>query len=201
MKYYVGVAMSASSTVDTGLAIIDADNNIITLDKLFTMQDIEHFFNNFPSKKHSSICVTLPWDNTMLNGKWRILSKPYQMVATNDSLHNLNNWTDRYSTRGCELFKSIKEYNQNIYRCELYLARQNLHLNSCFKERSPADCKFLQMTLKNEHGFTSLPANMLPMSQLEAIVAALLAKGITMNPDNFQILYKFNSIDVINKKL
>ena len=31
--------------------------------------------------------------------------------------------------------------------------RQELKLSSYFKERTPADCKFLQNTLKIEHGF------------------------------------------------
>lgn len=158
------------------------------------------FFDNFPSLKYSKICVSLVWDRTMLNGKWRILGKPYQMVATNPLIPNREGWTQRYSTRGCEYFKSLMEKGVEINRFELYLTRQSMHLNSCYKERSPADCKFLQQTLKNEWHI-DLPLNMMPMSQLEAIVGAILAKENTKNPDNIKVLSHFrdaNVIDVIN---
>ena len=133
----------------------------------------------------------------MLNGKWRILGKPYQMVATNPLIPNREGWTQRYSTRGCEYFKSLMEKGAEINRFELYLTRQSLHLNSCYKERSPADCKFLQQTLKNEWHI-DLPSNMMPMSQLEAIVGAILAKENAKNPENIKFLSHFRDANVID---
>ena len=73
-----------------------------------------------------------------------------------------------------------------------------------YKERSPADCKFLQQTLKYEWGFDDLPSNMMPMSQLEAIVGAILAKETAKNPDNIKKIAEFrglNVIDVISSKV
>ena len=200
MNYYVGLSLAASSGMDSGIAILDENDTLILVDKLYTMNDVMFFFDNFPSLKYSKICVSLVWDRTMLNGKWRILGKPYQMVATNPLIPNREGWTQRYSTRGCEYFKSLMEKGVEINRFELYLTRQSMHLNSCYKERSPADCKFLQQTLKNEWHI-DLPLNMMPMSQLEAIVGAILAKENTKNPDNIKVLSHFrdaNVIDVIN---
>lgn len=74
-----------------------------------------------------------------------------------------------------------------------------MHLNSCYKERSPADCKFLQQALKYEWGL-ELPANMMPMSQLEAIVGALLAKETVTNPQNIKIISSFKNLNVIDIK-
>lgn len=139
----------------------------------------------------------------MLNGKWRILGKPYQLVATNPLMPNREGWTQRYSTRGCEYFKSLVEKGVEVNRFELYLTRQSMNLNSCYKERSPADCKFLQQTLKYEWGL-DLPANMMPMSQLEAIVGALLARENAKNPQNVKVVSSFkdfNVIDINSKKL
>lgn len=200
MNYYVGLSLAASSGMDSGIAVLDENDTLILVDKLYTMNDVMFFFDNFPSLKYSKICVSLVRDRTMLNGKWRILGKPYQMVATNPLIPNREGWTQRYSTRGCEYFKSLMEKGVEINRFELYLTRQSMHLNSCYKERSPADCKFLQQTLKNEWHI-DLPLNMMPMSQLEAIVGAILAKENTKNPDNIKVLSHFrdaNVIDVIN---
>ena len=198
MNYYIGLSLSSGSSLDSGVAVLDEDNNIILVDKLYKMNDIIFFFENYSNLKYSKMCVSLPWDRTMLDGKWRILSKPYQMVATNPHMPNRENWTQRYATRGSEFFKELSEKGIEINRFELYLTRQSMRLNSCYKERSPADCKFLQQTLKLEYGFEELPNNMMPMSQLEAIVGALLAKENAKNPENVKKLFGFKGLDVID---
>lgn len=185
--------------MDTGLAVLDEDYNLIMVDKLYKMSDVIFFFENFSSLKQSKICVSLPWDRTLLNGKWRILSKPYQLVATNEHMRNIDNWTQRYSTRGCDFFNSLIEQGIDVNRFELYLTRQSLHLNSCYRERTPADCKFLQQVLTNEWGI-DLPVNMMPMSQLEAIVGAILAMENTKNPANIKQLFTFKGQRVIDVK-
>ena len=197
MNYYVGLSLAASSGMDSGVAVIDEDKNIILIDKLYTMNDVMFFFDNFSGLKYSKICASLVWDRTMLNGKWRVLSKPYQLVATNPLMKNRDSWTQRYSTRGCEYFKTLTEKDVEITRFELYLTRQSLNLNSCYKERSPADCKFLQQMLKCEWGL-ELPTNMMPMSQLEAIVGALLAMEKAKNPQNVKTVSKFKDFEVID---
>ena len=198
MEYYMGISMSMASTVDTGVAVIDSFGKIIFLDKLYTMKDIQYFMDNYSSLNKSHVAISLPWDNSMLEGKWRILSKPYQMVRTNENLLNKDNWTQRYSTRGCEYFISLVEKGIDISRFELYLTRQKLSLSSYYKERTPADCKFLQNALKTEYQFEDLPPNMMPMSQLEAIVGALIVRERSRNPNNIKKIFEFCGIDVIN---
>ncbi len=198
MNYYVGLSLAASSGMDSGVAVLDEYGNLILVDKLYTMNDVMHFFDNFPSLLYSKICISLVWDRTMLNGKWRILGKPYQMVATNPLMPNREGWTQRYSTRGCEYFRSLKEEKGiDITRFEVYLTRQSMNLNSCYKERSPADCKFLQQTLRYEWGL-DLPANMMPMAQLEAILGAILARENNINQSNVKTISKFKDFDVID---
>lgn len=200
MNYYIGLSLSSGSTIDSGLAIIDENNKLILVDKLYKMNDIIFFFENYSSLKQSKICVSMPWDRTMLEGKWRVLSKPYQLVATNPHMPNQDNWTQRYATRGSDFFRELSEKGIEVNRFELYLTRQSMHLNSCFKERSPADCKFLQQALKFEWGFDDLPNNMMPMSQLEAIVGAILAKETCKNPENIKKIFEFKGINVIDIK-
>ena len=198
MKYYVGLSLSFGSSIDSGLVVMQENGDIILIDKLYKMNDVIYFFENFSSLKNSEICVSLPWDRTMLEGKWRILSKPYQMVATNPHMPNQNNWTQRYAHRGCEYFNSLSEQGIPITRFELYLTRQSMHLNSCFKERSPADCKFLQNILKNEYNFEDIPTNMMPAGALEAVVGALVAREYSKG--NTEPVSEFAGVDVINVK-
>lgn len=196
IHYFVGLMLSSGANMESGIAVIDRNNEIILIDKLFSMQDVQHFFDTFPSLNHSQICISLPWDNSMLNGKWRILSKPYQLLSSNENIHNADNWTQRYSDRGSDYFSYLAENGAKISRFELYLTRQALRLDSSFKERSPADCKALQSALKLKYGYNSLLANMMPMAQLEAIVGAILAKNI-YESRGAETLFDFNGIPVV----
>ena len=200
MNYYVGLSLASSSGMDSGVAVIDEENNLILLDKLYKMTDVIYFFENFTSLKNSKLCVSVPMDRTMLDGKWRILSKPYQQVASNKNIPNRDNWTQRLSSRGSEYLKELTERGIDVCRFDVYMARQSFHLNSCYKDRSPADCKFLQRALKYEWGFEDLPANMVPMSHMEAVIGAMLVKEKFNNPENIKILYNFKGLDVIDLK-
>lgn len=194
--YFIGLMLSSGVNTESGIAVLDSYNQIILLDKLFTMQDIQYFFDNFSSLKNSFICISLPWENSMLNGKWRVLSKLYQTLSLGNNFPNTNNWTQRYSNRGSEYFNTLIQQGVNIKRFELYLTRQALKLNSCFKERSPADCKSLQNALRLEYGFNSLPSNMMPMAYLEALVGAILAKKISEETME-KPLFEFHGIPVL----
>ena len=197
ITHTVGLSLGPTSAIESGVAVREiSSGKLIYLDKLFSMNDISLFFENYPSLKNSVICISLPWDNTMLEGKWRVQSKAYQLINTLGNFPNTDNWTQRFSNRGCDLFSQLKEKCTNIYRFEVYLTRQKLNLYSNFKERSSADCKFLQNTLRNEFGFDELPLNMMPVAQLEAILGTVLAekhlKGRTTN------IFKYKNLDVIN---
>jgi len=175
-KFFIGLSLGATSSVESGIAVMQDDGNLTYVDKLFSMNDVTYFFDNFHSLKDSIVMVSLPWDNTMMNGKWRVLSKPYQLIHENDGFRNADNWMQRFSNRGSEYFSKLVENGADVKRFEVYLTRQKLNLYSNYKERSPADCKFFQSALKLEHGFTNLPNNMMPAAQLEAISGALLAR-------------------------
>ena len=195
-KMFVGLSLGAASSIESGIAVMQEDGTLTYVDKLFSMNDITFFFDNFHSLKNSIIVASLPWDNTMMNGKWRVLSKPYQRIHENDSFRNADNWMQRFSTRGSDYFSKLVSEGADIYRFEVYLTRQKLNLYSNYKERSPADCKFLQSALKLEYGFSDLPNNMMPAAQLEAICGALLAREHYKG--NTKRTFTFNGIDAIN---
>lgn len=197
ITHLVGLSLGPNSSVESGVAVREiSSGKLIYVDKLFSMNDISLFFENYSSMKNSIICVSLPWDNTMLDGKWKVHSKSYQLINTLGEFPNKDNWTQRFSTRGCEIFFKLKENGVDITRFEVYLARQKLNLYSNLKERSPSDCKFLQNILKTEFGFEDLPSNMMPVAQLEALIGTILAekkmKNYTKN------IFEFKGLDVIN---
>ena len=195
-EYYVGMSLSPASTIETGVVVLDENNTLILVDKLFSMNDVQFFFENFSSLKNSKVCVSLPWDNTLMTGKWRILSKPYQMVTTHKGFLNTENWLQRYSNRGCDCLNKLVSQGIDVKRFDLYMSRLKLNLYSNFKQRSPADCKFLQNILKNEFGFFDIPANMMPAGALEAIVGSLVARAYAQGKTHK--IADFNGIDVIN---
>ena len=197
ITHLVGLSLGPTSSVESGVAVREvASGKLIYLDKLFSMNDVSLFFDNYPSLKNSIICVSLPWDNTMLEGKWRVLSKPYQLIHTLGNFPNVDNWMQRFSPRGTDLLTDLKSKGIDISRFEIYLTRQKLNLYSNFKERSSADCKFLQSTLRNEYGFDELPTNMMPVAQLEAIVGTILAENKLLNKTTK--IFEYRNMDVIN---
>ena len=198
IQYSVGMSLGPSSSVESGVAVREiTTGKLIYVDKLFSMSDVQLFFDNYSSIQNSVFCISLPWDNTMMEGKWRVLSKPYQLIHENeDRFLNRDNWMQRFAPRGSELFMKLKEEGADISRFEVYLTRQKFNLYSNFKERSSADCKFLQSALKYEYNFDSLPANMMPVAQLEAIVGCLL--GEEKLKKNTGEIFEFRGLDVIN---
>ena len=198
ITHAVGLSLGPSSSVESGVAVMEiATKKLIYIDKLFSMNDLQLFFDNYNNLKNSSICISLPWDNTMLEGKWRVLSKQYQLIHNDEDMFlNRDNWMQRFSTRGCELMSNLVSEGINITRFEVYLARQKLNLYSNYKERSSADCKFLQNILRTEYGFDELPSNMMPMGELEGIVGAILAERKAQ--DKTKKIFEFKGLDVIN---
>lgn len=198
ITHLVGISLGPTSSVESGVAVREINRGrLIYLDKLFSMNDIQLFFDNYVSIKNSAICISLPWDNTMLEGKWRVLSKQYQLIHNNEDMFlNRDNWMQRFSTRGCELFSNLSLEGADITRFEVYLSRQKLNLYSNYKERSSADCKFLQSALKTMYGFDELPANMMPVAQLEAIIGTIVADAKLK--EQTQEIFTFKGLSVIN---
>ena len=200
IRYSVGLSLSPASPIESGAAVMELETGrLVYMDKLFSMNDIQMFFDNYTPLKSSVVCVSLPWDNTMLEGKWRVLSKQYQQMNIGRcTFLNRDNWMQRFSSRGSELFLNLKNAGVDISRFEVYLARQKLNLYSNFKERSSADCKFFQSALKFEYGFWEMPVNMLPVAQLEAITGAILGREKCRG--NTSEIFKFHNLSVINRK-
>lgn len=197
--YFVGISLGSNSTNETGVAVIDKDLNIITLDKLFSMEDVRFFFKRFVGKQNAVINVALPENPQMLNAKWKLISREYQLVQSNKLINQDSDWIQRYSHRGCDVFSELKVNNIDVYRYDIRDLKLAFGLSGIYKDRSPVDCKALQSALKHKFGFKELPANMLPVSQLEAILGAYLGVIMATNTTeyNCKVKAQYKDIDVI----
>ena len=72
-------------------------------------------------------------------------------------------------------------------------------MNSLYKDRTPADCKHLQSFLKYEFKLDNLPSNLLPVSQLEAILGAYLSFTIENGQldEDYKKKFEFKGLDVM----
>ena len=197
--FYIGLSMGSNSANETGVAVMDKNFKIISLDKLHSMSDIGHYFDILVGKKDAVISISIPENPTMLNGKWKLMSREYQFMRTNKHLLNNDKWADRFSTRGCECFNDMKQNGIDIFRYDLSDLKTFLGLNSLYRDRTPGDCKHLQSFLKYQFNLDDLPSNLLPVSQLEAILGAYLSYIISNGTENqdYKKKFEFKGIDVM----
>ena len=137
-NYFIGLALANSSSYDSSICVLDRNSNIVLLDKLYFAQDIDFFFENSPYVLKSAVCATIPYDNKLLEGKWRIHSKNYKALGDNFKV-NKNDWTNRISKRCSDTFKKLKEQNIKIIRADINQLRQAYGLCSHYLSRTSID--------------------------------------------------------------
>ena len=198
-NFFIGVSLSNSSNYDSSVCVLDRNLKIVFMDKFYFAQDIDYFFENTPYLKNSIVCVSVPYDNKILDGKWRIHSKHYKMLGDYFKV-NKDNWTNRISKRGLETFRKIKEKGIKILRCDINQLRQAYGLCSHYLTRTSTDCKNLQTSLKIKYGFSELPDNMLSASCLEAIIIAMFALE---NANNIEVkkIFEVDEIPVLARAI
>ena len=198
-NFFIGLSLSNSSNYDSSICVLDRCSKIVLLDKFYFAQDIEYFFETSPYVSSAVVAASIPYDNSMLDGKWRIHSKNYKALFDFFKV-NRNNWTNRISKRCQDLFIKLKEKNINIIRCDINQLRQAYGLYSSFLSRTSIDCKNLQTSLKIKYNFSELPDNMLPASSLEAIIIAMFAMEYVNNVKTSEI-FSIDDIPVLSRKM
>ena len=198
-NYFIGLALSNSSSYDSSICVLDRNSNIVLLDKFYFAQDIEFFFQNSPYISNCAICASVPYDNKLLEGKWRIHSKNYKVLGNYFKV-NKNDWTNRVSRRCCEIFKEITKKDIKIIRADINQLRQSYGLCSHYLSRTSIDCKNLQISLKLKYNFSSLPENMLSASSLEAIICAMFSMDYINNVQT-SLMFKIDDIPVLARNI
>ncbi len=199
--YFVGISLASAATTESGVAILDSELNIVTLDKLFTIEDVKFFMDNFVGKQNAVFNISIPENPTMLNAKWKLHSRQYQLVQTNRLVEKESDWMQRYSFRGCDYFKELKNNGIDIFRYDVHDLRSSFGLSGMYKDRTPVDCKAFQSALKFKFGIRELPTNMLPAAQLEALLGAYFAYAIAKEEVQGYVRADFKGIDVIGLRV
>ena len=196
---FIGISLAGLSTIESAVAVLDKNLNIIMLDKLFSMSDVKYFLDNFPGKQNALILVSVPENEVMISHKWKYSSRTYHPVNLNKKMMNRDGWANRFSTRGSEYFKELNDSGVDIYRFDINNLKRALGNGYAFRERTPFDCKSLQDTLRVCYDMRELPVNMLPVAQLEAILGAFLAQRIaTQNPEfEYKQIGEYENLSVL----
>jgi hypothetical protein len=197
---FIGISLGSSSTDDSGICVLSAENELIKVDKAYSINEISQCIDNIAGKNNSVICVDLPKYNTLLNGKWRMEAKPYQSFNINGKqTSEKDNWTDRFSERGSELCKNLISQGYELYRYNSDYTKTLLGINTYVRTRTPLGCKILQQAIKERLEIQGFPANMVPLSVLDAVLGAYTAKLIEKGQKeiNFKEIGVYKNIPVV----
>lgn len=196
-NFFIGLSLSNSSNYDSSVCVLDRNSKILLLDKFYFTQDIELFFQTSPYIHKSVLCTSIPYDNSLLDGKWRIHSKNYKMLGDYFKIDR-QKWTKRLSNRLCPALLDLNEKGVKVFRCDINQLRQAYGLNAHYLLRTSLDCKNLQTSLKLKYNFNELPENMLAASSLEAIICAMFAKYIAFGGETSN-MFDFEGLEVLSK--
>lgn len=194
----IGLSLAPNSNHNSAICVLDNNKKIVHLDKLFFTDDIKLFFENSPYVKNSVVVVSLPFDESLLDGKWRIHSKNYKMISELFDI-NKNNWTNRINDRLKDLLLNLNKEKCKVFRCNINLLRQAYGLNPNYLEKTSLDCKSFQSGLKIKYGFNIMSDNLLPAANLEAILCAMFAYDIKENKIQTKEIANYLGIKVLNK--
>lgn len=195
-KYYLGLSLASNLNYDSGVAVLDNDLNVIYLDKLYSDEDIRHFLKNYSSINETVLAVSLAQDNTLLAGKWRMMAKGYKQIENQFDI-NADDWTNRLTPRISNFLKDLSYEGYPIFRYYNFQLRQAMGVAPNYPERTSIDCKCLQTALKHKFSLATLPENMLPASNLEAILGAMFAKNV-YEGKKYKKIGEFKGLDILN---
>lgn len=172
---FVGVYLGESGSVETGIAVIDKERNLLRVDKAFNLSELKLNLANIAPPESIVACVGMPRNMMMLNGKWRIESKQTQSLKLGDFEASNYTWTQRFSDRGSDLCKTFQEEGMEVFRYNAYYTKNALQINPPYRSRTPAACKYLQLVIENKLNVSGIPTNLIPLPALNAIVGAFTA--------------------------
>lgn len=188
---FIGVSIGSDSSNESGITVIDRDLNLIKTDKAYHLSELKAVIANFAELapfQNTVMCVDLPRNIMMLNGKWRIVSKQTQILKLNRSITETRKtsvWKNRYSDRGAEICTHFAETGMDVFRYNSLFTINQLNLTPPYRIRMPAGCKFLQSIIDEKLGIQGIPSNLLPLPTMFALIGAYIAWKIGQSREDF----------------
>ena len=197
---FIGITIGENASCDSGICILNKDDEIVRMDKAYSIDELTDCVNRIAGKKNSVICIDMPEYYEMLEGKWRIVNKTIRPMNLDIQYNGKDNWTSRYSDRGSDFYRKLFLDGYNVYRYCSNFTKTVLELHPYMKERTPAGCKFLQCAIKEKLGIKNFPANMVPVSVLDAILGAYIAKVIANGKkgQDYDFSSKYKDMDIVS---
>jgi len=202
---FIGLSIGPDSSNESGVSLIDRDLNLIKCDKAYQLSEIKLLITNFSRIAPSEniiLCVDLPKNVMMLQGKWRIESKQNQILTMNskDDSEKNSAWKKRYSDRGAELCTYFKEQGMDVFRYNSSFSINMLRLTPPYRIRMPAGCKFLQLIIEEKLGVTGIPSNLLPLPVLLSIIGAYTGWKMAASEGNtgFNQIGMYKKVEVVS---
>lgn len=188
-KYFVGISLNSSSSLESGIAILDRDLNLVRLDKVFDISNLESYIKNIAPIENLLVCIDLPKDSSSFGCKWRYGSRNINVFKNNSSEELKFSWIKRFSNRGIDLCKNLDSLNINVYRYCCYFTKNMLGLSPDNKSRTSLSCKALQVNIQQGLKISGIPSNLIAASGLDAMIGAYTAWRMANTQENTG--YKF----------
>ena len=198
-SYFVGISISGSPSVESGVAVIDRDLNIVRIDKIYNLNDLQLIIKNLGPSNNVIACIDLPKNVSMTNGKWRHEAKNISPFKVNNNNDTQFVWAERFSDRGSDFCSNIKDLGVDTYRYYCYFTKNILKLNPPFKSRSPVACKYLQMIIQNNLKISGIPSNLIALTGLDALIGAYTGWKIATSEENsgYKYIGEFNTLPIV----
>ena len=119
-NYFIGFALSNSSNYDSSICVLDRFKQIVLLDKFYFINDIDYFFETSPYVKNSLVGINVAYDNSLLEGKWRIHSKNYKVLFDNFKINTSLPFDNNFN---CIIYK--KNYKKQKTKVASYCMLKN----------------------------------------------------------------------------
>ena len=198
-SYFAGISLSSSPSSESGIAVIDANLNILRVDKIFNINDLQLIIKSIGPADSIIICIDLPRNTSLNEGKWRNEAKNVVPLKQSGIGFDKFSWGERFSDRGSDLCQSINKSGIATYRYYCYFTKNILKLNPPFKSRSPVACKYLQMAIQNHLKIIGIPTNLLSLSGLDALIGAYTSWKIATGSENnnYRYIGEFDNLPIV----
>ncbi|MDD3012212.1 MAG: hypothetical protein PHC34_00730 [Candidatus Gastranaerophilales bacterium] len=191
--------MSPTSLNESGIAVLDRNLNLMRTDKIFQIKDIEIYIKNLAPADSMIICVDLPRNSNMVNGKWRMEARYTKTFKLNTIDNASFDWADKFSDRGSDLCDTLNSLDIDTFRYYCYFTKNMLNLNPPYKSRSPVACKYLQSIIQNNLRISGISSNLLPLVGLDAVIGSYISWKMWMSRENagYKYIGKHKQIPIV----